>query len=394
MDAEDIQYNYSLYIASLLYKELEKELLTEKERQHLDAWLKESPLHASLYPALQDRSRLADEVRGLTRSDTPAAIKEVFSRLGLRSAAQVRRMRMIRTWTAAAAVLLFLSGGIWLLTPNQTKPILAGQARIVPGGNKAVLTLGDGRTIVLDSIHNGQVAQQRSAIISRQNGQLVYDVRPDARPAGVEFNMVTTPRGGQYTVVLVDGSKVLLNAASSLRYPTAFTGNDRTVELSGEAYFEVVHNKSQPFIVKTHRQDIKVLGTSFDVMAYSDEPNERTTLVDGSVQVSLGAETRILTPGQQTLVNDNIAVANADVDKETAWTTGFFKFDHTDIHTIMREIVRWYDIDIAYETPMNDSDTYSGRIRRNLPLSDLITFLKDNGIHHFRLEGRKLTVLP
>ena len=210
------------------------------------------------------------------------------------------------------------------------------------------------------------------------------------------INTVTTPKGGQYRLLLADGTRVWLNSASSLRYPSAFAGDTRTVELSGEAYFEVAKNIDHPFIVNSKDISVKVLGTHFDIMAYADEDALNTTLIEGAVLVSQGSQSRILAPGQQALVAGNnsiISVQAADTDKAIAWTTGFFKFNHTDLHTIMREIARWYDIDIVYETNDN-TETYGGRIRRDLNLSSLIKFLEANGIHHFRIDGKKLTVLP
>jgi ferric-dicitrate binding protein FerR (iron transport regulator) len=397
MEAENIEYSRLLYIASLIYKEQEKELLAENERLDLDAWINEKEQHADMYAALRDHTMLIDEVKALTEYDTPAATREVFRQLGIQSVRNVSRMRTIRAWTAAAAILLMLAGSVVLFTRKKNTPVPAQMTAIAAGGNKAVLTLGNGRQIVLDSVPNGQLTQQIGATISRQNGQVIYDVIKGSNAVATEYNTITIPKGGQYTVVLPDGSKVMLNAASSLKYPTVFTGNDRTVELSGEGYFEIAKNKLQPFVVKTSHQTVTVLGTTFDVMAYSDEPTERTTLVNGAVQVGVGSQTSVLTPGQQALVdkgNVGITVVDADVDKEIAWTTGSFKFDHTDIHPIMRVIARWYDIEVTYEAPANDTETYTGRISRNLPLSDLATFLENNGIHHFRIEGRKLTVLP
>ncbi len=397
MDAENIEYSRSLYIASLIYKEQEEELLAEKERQDLDTWINEKEQHANMYVALRDRTMLVDEVKALAGYDTPAAVREVFRQLDIRSVWKVRRMRTIRAWAAAAAILIILVGSIALFTRKGSTSVPARMKDIAAGGNKAVLTLGNGRKLVLDSIPNGQLTQQIGATISQQNGQVIYDAIKGSNDITAEYNTITIPKGGQYTVVLPDGSKVMLNAASSLKYPTVFSGNDRAVELSGEAYFEIVKNKTQPFVVKTHRQTITVLGTAFDVMAYNDEPTERTTLVNGAVQVGVGSQTSVLTPGRQVLVNTGsagISVVDADVDKETAWTTGFFKFDHTDIHPIMREIARWYDIEVAYETPANDAETYTGRISRSMPLSDLAAFLEKNGIHHFRMDGRKLTVRP
>jgi transmembrane sensor len=313
---------------------------------------------------------------------------------------------------AAAAIIIALTGGTWLWftrTPKANNNSSLSKNDIVPGTNKAVLTLSNGQKIILDSAQNGLLTQQGSTNIEKlNNGALAY-LPPAPLPRGGRgkggrggtgeggaFNTLSTPRGGQYKLTLPDGSKVFLNSASSLRYPTAFTGSTRSVELSGEAYFEIAKNKNSPFIVKIASTSVRVLGTHFDIMAYPDEAALNTTLLEGSVQVTRAGQTRTLAPGQQALVaadNPMITVQPADIDKAIAWTTGFFKFNHTDLHTIMREIARWYDIDVVYQTTDN-TETYGGRIRRDLNLSVLIKFLESNGIHHFRIEGKRLIVLP
>jgi ferric-dicitrate binding protein FerR (iron transport regulator) len=193
---------------------------------------------------------------------------------------------------------------------------------------------------------------------------------------------------------LPDGSKVWLNAASSLRYPVSFSGGERKLELRGEAYFEVASNASQPFTVITPDMKVAVLGTNFDVMAYEDEERHSTTLLSGAVMVASGDRSRQLRPGEQAIATGNaLTTVTADIEKVMAWKSGFFKFNNTDIKSLMREVSRWYDIDIVYQ--INDySGDYGGRISRNLGLSELIQLLEQNGIHHYRMEGKKLIVLP
>jgi transmembrane sensor len=326
----------------------------------------------------------------------PAQRQRMLARI-LEANRRGRKTRIIRILqrATAAAVLITMITGAWLWFRHSAPPGSAQLSHndIAPGGNKAVLTLGDGSTITLDSAHNGKLAIQGNTRVIKGDGRLIY--RP-GRNGSIVYNSVTTPRGGQYQLILADGSKVWLNSASSLRYPTAFTTTTRTVELSGEGYFEVAKNSKNPFIVKIKDVSVKVLGTHFDIMAYPDEAALNTTLIEGAVTVTNGAQTRTLAPGQQALVgpgNSAISVQPADIDKAIAWTTGFFKFDHSDLHSIMREISRWYDIEIAYETSDNN-ETYGGRIRRDLNLSVLIKFLEANGIHHFRIEGKRLVVLP
>lgn len=378
---------------------MEKELLSDKEQEDLNAWIKEDERHALAYTELQDREALVEELRRLAGYDTELVTKRLFEQLGIEKKNPVP-IRAIARWAAAAAIVALLATGAWFLTTRErgvnTVPIFSNKNDVLPGGDKAVLTLADGSKITLDSTHTGQLARQGEATIVKQNGQIAYKIGGAGKSTEIAYNTMTTPRGGQYRLVLPDGSKVLLNAASSLRYPTVFNGHDREVELTGEAYFDIAKDPSQPFTVKTRGMDVKVLGTEFNVMAYADEPGERTTLINGAVLVRGGSAARVLIPGELALIGSGgqMVVGNADTDKEIAWTTGFFKFDHTDIQAIMREISRWYDIEVVYEIKMNDSDTYSGRISRSLPLSDLAAFLEGNGIHHFRIDGRKLIVLP
>jgi ferric-dicitrate binding protein FerR (iron transport regulator) len=294
---------------------------------------------------------------------------------------------------AAAAVVLLLAGSAyWLMNKQPEKTIAAVQpvehTDIAPGMNKAVLTLGDGSTVTLDSAGN-QVIKQG---IRKQNGQLLYSGEEDGDI--VHYNKLSTPRGGQFKIVLPDGTKAWLNSASTLRYPTAFNGKDRTVELEGQAYFEVAKNATQPFKVMVDHMEVQVLGTDFDVMAYPDESTINTTLLSGSVQVKDGQTLKLLKPGQQALMStDGITVKDADLKKVTAWKNGLFVFNNMALPAILREVARWYDIEIVYAAKPGE-ELYGGGIGRNLNLSGVLDLLEGNGYNHFRIEGRKVIVLP
>jgi len=307
---------------------------------------------------------------------------------------------------AAAAVLLILTGAgsyFWLLKqPATPPPNVTAQVKhhdLPPGRDAAVLTLADGRTILLDSA-SGTISQQGGANVINKNGQVSYAKASgnEGQPA-IVYNTVSTARGNQYQLVLADGSKVWLNSASSLRFPTSFTGNSREVELDGEGYFEITKDASKPFHVKTKTQHIEVLGTHFNVNAYQDEEATRTTLLEGKVKVSSmgNGQWSMLKPGEQASLSlssgtsQNISVQTADVDKVMAWKNGWLDFDDTDLRTIMRQISRWYDVDIRYEIKTN-SETYGGRISRNLNLSNILKMLENYGVH-FKLEGKTLTVI-
>jgi transmembrane sensor len=316
----------------------------------------------------------------------------------------------VRQISMAAAAILLLGSITILYIHNKRRTASIAQvinrsaeavAPLAPGGNKAILQLGNGSTIVLDSAHNGLLARQGAArVLKLDSGQLSYQGDTQAGAHPVVYNTISTPRGGQYQLVLPDGTAVWLNAASSLHFPTAFTGKDRTVTMTGEAYFEVAKDPSRPFHVRTGDMTVDVLGTHFNVMAYTDEKSVKTTLLEGAVKVSEGGQERLLSPGQQASLNlfpqapapSQISVRPVDVQQVIAWKNGFFEFDNMDLGTIMRQISRWYDVDIRYETA-DTSARFGGGISRKLNLPDVLRLLEVNGVH-FRLENRTLTVIP
>jgi transmembrane sensor len=315
---------------------------------------------------------------------------------------------------AAAAVLLIAIGAgsyYWLFKDQAAQPSanLTGKTKshdLPPGKDAATLTLADGRTIILDSA-NGTISQQGGATVINLNGKVSYAKAGDKNEqAPVVYNTITTARGNQYQLILADGSKVWLNSASSLRFPTSFTGNKREVELDGEGYFEVAKNAAKPFHVKTNNQDIEVLGTHFNVNAYKDEETIKTTLLEGRVKVGSGQRSAgkeqsvILKPGEQAiaaaspLTTDHSPFTidhSPDLDQVMAWKNGWFEFDNKDIKTIMRQISRWYDVDVRYEVKTNN-ETYGGRISRNLNLSNILKMLETNSVH-YRLENKTLVVV-
>jgi len=304
---------------------------------------------------------------------------------------------------AAALVITVGAGGYYWLANKPAKQVPQKPVAVVkphdlpPGRDAAILTLADGKKIVLDSA-SGAISQQGNVTVLNVNGMLSYAPTKKANEDEVVYNTVSTARGNQYQLVLSDGTKVWLNSASSLRFPASFTGNSRDVELDGEGYFEVVKNAAKPFHVKTRTQDIEVLGTHFNVNAYNDEETIKTTLLEGSVKVQSAVGNRqsaILKPGEQAIVGNDegasIHISNdVDLDQVIAWKNGWFEFENTDLRMIMRQVSRWYDVDVAYEIkPCNER--YGGRISRNLNLSSILKMLESYGVH-FRLEGKKLIV--
>lgn len=310
-----------------------------------------------------------------------------------------------RIWfriAAAAAILILIGAGSFFIFFNKEQNQIAKtntivpQNDIAPGGNKAVLTLGDSSKIILDNAQNGTLAQQGNTNVSKMNdGQIAYNVLNE-KPTEVLYNTITTPRGGQYQLTLSDGSKVWLNAASSIRFPTAFIGNERKVEITGEAYFEITHDETKPFKVNVAgKEEVEVLGTHFNINSYSDEATINTTLLEGRVKISslITHYSSLITPGQQAQLNSNgEIILKKDVNKDEimAWKNGQFYFEDANLKTILRQITRWYDVDVIYEGSVSD-EKYFGIVSRNSLLSEVLKSLQANAIQ-FRIEGKKLYI--
>ncbi|HWZ02999.1 MAG TPA: FecR domain-containing protein [Mucilaginibacter sp.] len=302
---------------------------------------------------------------------------------------------------AAASILLFLSiGGYFLLHKQPQQQIAQNQVHdIAPGGNKTILTLANGKKIILNNAHNGLLAEQGgSAVNKTADGAIVYN---DADSGGAQnpelltYNAITIPRGGEYQLlILPDGSKVWVNSASSLRYPTAFTGNERKVELTGEAYFEVAHNAAKPFRVVSKSQTVEVLGTHFNINSYDDEPAIKTTLLEGKVKVTATSNNAVkfLQPGEQAALNTSSFIINpVDTEEAVAWKNGQFMFNNDNITYIMRTISRWYNVEIDYSGPVPGNGFYGG-VSRFKNVSEVLNTLQLTGKVHFKIEGRKITV--
>ena len=317
----------------------------------------------------------------------------------------VHRVHFIRrSWLKYAAAILIIFGVgayLWINTRNSSDVATTNtgkrfQTDVAPGGDKAVLTLADGSKIVLDSAANGSVATQgNAAIVKLANGQIAYTLK-DAPKGEVMINTMSTPYGGQYQLTLPDGSRVWLNAASSITYPVAFVQNTRSVKVTGEVYFEVAKNKEKPFIVDIDgRSSVQVLGTSFNVNSYEDEASIKTTLIEGSVKVMLGTTDAILKPGQQAQINNTatgiVVISNPDIEQALAWKNGVFNFNGSDLRGVMRQLQRWYDIKVQYNGSI-DNGAFRGRIDRKVNLSDVLDILEEAGGVKFRLDGKTLVV--
>jgi ferric-dicitrate binding protein FerR (iron transport regulator) len=330
----------------------------------------------------------------------------------------VRRMHTAaRAWWAAAAILVLTTGAAYYLY-SKKQAVVAKNERtlkndVEPGSNKAVLTLANGTTIVLDDASNGLVAQEGNAkVLKPEDGQLLYEKDGDTEKGELSYNTLATPRSGQYQLVLPDGTKVWLNSESSIHYPIAFAENERRVEITGEAYFEVAKLKLSsgqkvPFIVEKGDMQVEVLGTHFNVNAYNDESAIKTTLLEGKVRVvkKTGAAqlSAVLAPGEQAVIadakgkanrtdNDRIKINKTDVDNVVAWKNGLFHFESADIKTVMRQLARWYDVEVVYERTTMKNDPLFIEISRNTRLSDVLKVLEESGSAKFTIEGKKIVV--
>lgn len=347
-----------------------------------------------------------DDRHELTEDDFIAAkiaLRETMSQL-------IKPKSTITLWPriiSAAVLLIAISFGIYFYSQTNTPETDAKKAKvqydIAPGGNKALLTLADGRKISLTDAENGKIAEQSGIKISKTaDGQLIYSLSQlNNSSEKTLYNTIETPAGGQYQINLPDGTKVWLNSASSLRYPVRFTGKDRSVEITGEAYFEVAHNKLMPFKVITADQIVEVLGTHFNVMAYQDESSTNTTLIEGSVRVVKDNISKIISPGQQTRVKEgHIDVLSANIQEVTAWKNGYFIFKSEDVKSIMRQIARWYDLEVEYQGNVSEK-IFGAKISRFRNVSEVLAILESTGSIHFKIinesnraKGRRIIVMP
>jgi transmembrane sensor len=308
-------------------------------------------------------------------------------------------------WLAiAASLLLICSISIYLFYPKQANKQVAKienqKSVIQPGGNQALLTLSNGKQIVLANQKEGLLTDQAGIqVYKSKDGMLVYKMAKGiGLKAQTEFNTISTPKGGQYQVILEDGSKIWLNAASSIKLPTSFGDHSREIEITGEVYCEVAKDKKRPFRVITNKQVVEVLGTHFVVNAYPEEKFIKTTLVEGSVKVeNTGSKAfKIIKSGDQAQIqnngNQNINVLQVDTQYETAWKDGFFMFQHKPLENIMQEIARWYNVEVVYNGAIPEA-TFGGKISKFEDVQKILDILSDASEVKFKTEGRRIIVM-
>ncbi|MBN8855826.1 MAG: hypothetical protein BGO55_16175 [Sphingobacteriales bacterium 50-39] len=403
--SEDIKYIER--IAALITAQI-RGTLTEEEALELKVWCAQSAANQALFDKLSDPEYVKDNMKDLPNMQAlkSAGWDRLHSMLSAEDpewqGAPVRRVNWRRYWVVASLIGVAIVGTLLYVRSGHDAGVVSSapvasrlKNDVAPGGNKAVLTLSDGTSVVLDKAEKGAIASQGAArVMKLDDGKLAYNILNE-KPTELAYNTLTTPAAGQFQVLLPDGSKVWLNNASSLRYPVAFTGKDREVALKGEAYFEVAHNSRQPFRVRVDGMLVDVLGTSFNISAYADERTIKTTLLTGAVRVSKGDAGTLLKPNEQVLLDDAgklSVLKDVDVDGVVAWKSGYFHFERADLKTVMRMLARWYDLDVQYEGAVT-SHEFEGYIERDLNLSQVLQILQKNQVH-FDLNGRKLTVRP
>lgn len=416
-------------IVKILWKFHQKESLTQEEQEVLDAWLSKSIHNQKVLDEVMDDELWNRDLKLLVSRDDKAIWNKITPQI--REYDPVPKAVKLRTpWynyaAAAAALVVTLLAGTYFLvyegssshhqeTAKTAEVTQKPKTDVPPGGNKATLTLSDGSTITLDRAANGILTQDGVSKINKiKDGELVYDAAqsnsPDQLP--ITFNILSTPKGGRYSVTLQDGSRVWLNAASTLRFPTAFDTEERTVELTGEAYFDIApttlssNNKSNhsrvPFHVKVNGMDVEVLGTEFNVMAYTDEAEMKTTLLEGAVKVSAGSEAYLLKPGQQAEifnptipanpVSKKIRIVKADTEAAVGWKNGNLHFKNADVESVMRMVSRWYNVNVVYRGN-KPAGHYSGIVSGSTNLSEVLNMLELSGINA-KFDGQKIIVLP
>jgi ferric-dicitrate binding protein FerR (iron transport regulator) len=320
------------------------------------------------------------------------------------SAAELPPVKKIgwQRWVAAASVILVAGLSSYFLlfhkkeTPEEVAKTVVSNDITPPSTNKAVIMLADGSELYLDSAGSGQLAMQENVkLVKLANGQILYKTEGGKAATKLQYNTLYNPRGSKVVdIKLADDSHVWLNAGSSIRYPVAFTGNERKISITGEAYFEVAHNAAMPFKVISGTTEVTVLGTHFNVNAYTDEANTKVTLLEGAVKVNSPGTAKVLRPGEQAQITDKIVVAdNVDLEEVMAWRTGKFIFGaKADIETIMRQVSRWYDVDIAYQGKVTSH--FGGTISRQVNISEVIKILEATGNVKCTVQGKKVIITP
>lgn len=402
-------------IAALIVGNMQDKLSTD-ERQELNTWLQEDGENFLLYEELMDEDKLGASLDELYTIDPDMAYERLSQKLfiteevpAVAAVPAPKRLSPKLWWYMAAAMLLLVGGGITYVALNKnSQPAPAPAIQVLaqhkqpgaqPDSKKATLTLADGSVVVLNDMNNGSIAKQgNTEVIKNQNGIVQYTTTQQTTGKDT-YNMLTTPAGGQYRVILEDGTSIWLNAASTLRYPVHFTTDDRRVYLTGEAYFEVASQKSpttgrkKTFVVSAGNMEMEAIGTAFNVSAYKEDNSTQTTVLEGLVKVNAYHTSHFLEPGKKLVARDStLQVEDADTKLETAWKNDEFVFHNTSLPMVMNELARWYNVTIEYKQPV-PSLHFSGEIERQVSIDRVLQMLSYTGGVKFAVHDNKVTVL-
>jgi transmembrane sensor len=392
-DMDQPAYRIAYLIAAFI-----RNTITEKEHDELDNWVNESDDNMRLFEELTDEANLEANLAWMDKVQTEQSFKALQEKGAF--TLPRKRFQLRPVWIAAASVVLI--AGIFFIyryagkdNTNNNSMVVSDSIRLKPGGNRATLTLDDGSVIDLTKANNGLIETGKGSHVNKPaDGELRYDagVSADETPS---IHTLSTPVGGQYEVTLPDGTKVWLNAATKLMYPSRFASNERKVEVDGEAYFEVTKNEKQPFrVVLEDGSTVTVLGTHFNVMSYPNEAQKEITLLEGKVAVAKNNNVENLEPRTQAIIKAEAITKRTGIDTEqiTAWKNGLFVFHDASIETIMKQVERWYDAKIVYKGEIKQQ--FNATVSRNEPLSKLLRLLELNGYVHFKIENKTIYVLP
>ena len=372
--------------------------LTEKEHDELDDWVNENDHNMQLFEDLTDEKNLVANLEWMDKVQTEQSYQAMQEKEAFKLAPQKIYRRNI--WLAAASVIVLLA--VFFVyrysvsNPSSVNDIVTTDISLLkPGGNRATLTLADGKIIDLTYAKTGVIEDDSGSHVNKTaDGELVYVIDSSVTNAAA-LHTLSTPAGGQYQVILPDGTKVWLNAATTIKYPPSFTGNERKVELKGEAYFEVAKNERKPFkVLLADSTVVAVMGTHFNINAYKNEKEQQVTLLEGSVTVSNAINFTKLEPGTQALIKNKLITKDKVLDAEeiTGWKDGLFVFHDAPIESIMMQIERWYDAKIIYKA--NIKQLFNATILRKEPLTKVLMLLELNGYVHFKTENNTIYVLP
>lgn len=391
---------YDNRIAGLIVRHLQEDI-SEAEYQELQAWAASSDRAREIFDQLTNEEKLPEQLADYSGVRERILAKVHAAEPETRAVVPMKRGFQWRSWMAAAVVVGLAITAYYLLIDKKvdTQPAIVKQDPVAndvaPGKDGAILKLAGGDSIVLDDLKDGEVVKLGNVSVIKEGGKLIYKAS-EAGSTALQYNWMITPKGRTHRVELSDGSVVYMNAASSLHYPIVFGSEERRVELEGEAYFEVAKDAKRPFIVVAPDVTTQVLGTSFNINTYADEPSARVTLLEGSVKVDNSSKSVTLKPGQQASVAHRAAagipVLAADVEQVMAWKNGLFKFQGTPMEAMMRQIARWYDVEVVIEGDIKN-DPVSGTMNRNWNASEALEAIRLMG-YKFKIEGKKITVTP